>query len=117
MRDFNLNQWLEDTAQMIADELKDTDPNEYVDAFWDLLHQEIDRAVIYYADAVAIVSELGFFNGYKSHELAPFDNISQIAYAGLYDEASEKMEPKVMDDIKTVLVEIHGTTEEIKGKE
>ena len=97
MKEFNLNKWLEETAQMIADELREADPNEYVDGFYELLHQEIDRAVIYYSDAVAIIYELGFYSDYDKSDFAPFKNISQIAFAGLYETACERMEPNVTD--------------------
>ena len=117
MKEFNLNQWIEETAQMIADELREADPNEYVDGFFELLHQEIDRAVIYYSDAVAIIYELGFYSDYDESEFAPFKNISQIAFAGLYETACERMEPKVTDSIKTVLIRRDETNETITAKE
>lgn len=117
MKEFNLNQWLEETAQMIADELREADPNEYVDGFFELLHQEIDRAVIYYADAVAIIYELGFYSDYDKSDFAPFKNISQIAFAGLYETACERMEPKVTNEIKTVLIRDGETSETITAKE
>lgn len=117
MKEFNLNQWLEDTAQMIADELHEADPNEYVDGFYELLHQEIDRAVIYYSDAVAIIYELGFYSDYDQSEFAPFKNISQIAFAGLYEHACDHMEPKVIDNKKGVLIRRGETSETITAKE
>ena len=117
MKEFNLNQWLEETAQMIADELHETDPSEYVDGFFELLHQEIDRAVIYYSDAVAIIYELGFYSDYDQSDFAPFKNISQIAFAGLYETACERLEPKVVNEIKTVLIHHGETSETITAKQ
>ena len=117
MEDFNLNGWLDDTAQMIANELRDTDPNEYGDAFYEMLHEEVDRAVIYYSPAMAIIREVGFFNGYKDHELAPFDNISQIAYAGLYDEAISRMDAIVHDGEKFIRVITGDRFEEFSANE
>lgn len=117
MKDFDLNTWLFDTAQSIADELKDADENEHGDRFYELLNEEIERAVIYYSDAVAIVSACQFFSGYDEHEMAPFKNMSQIAFAGLYDEASEKMQLKENDGTNCVeLTTPLGNVETIKIK-
>lgn len=117
MKEFNLNQWLEDTAQTIADELHEADPNEYVDLFLEQLHQEVDRAVIYYSDAVAIIYALGYYSGYDESDFAPFKNISQIAFAGLYEHACDHMEPKVIDDKKGVLIRRGESSETLTAKE
>ena len=75
------------------------------DRFYEILAQEIDTAVIYYVDAVAIILSLGAFSGYEESEFFPFTNISQIAYHALYEEATEKLTLNSSPDMTTVLIE------------
>ena len=104
---FNLNTWITDTAELIAEELKDANESDFEDRFYELLHQEVDTAVIYYTDAVAIILELGAFSGYEESEFYPFNNISQIAYAALLEAANENISPQWIDDTKGVSIKVN----------
>ena len=56
----------------------DGDPNDAVYAL-------IDNEVTYYGDSVNIVASLGYFSNYQQNQFYPFRNISELAYAALYD--------------------------------
>ena len=105
MKEFDFHTWLNDTAETINENLKGVNENEANDRFYEILAQEIDTAVIYYVDAVAIILSLGAFSGYEDSEFFPFTNISQIAYHALYEEATEKLNLNVSPDMTTVLIE------------
>lgn len=60
------------------------------DSVWEYIYHEIDNAVIYYADCVAIISELRFFN-WENHDLGNFDSINQLAWAALNDFVAEEL--------------------------
>lgn len=82
--------------EMDKDE-RSEDPSELADRYQDdineALWQYIDNQVIYYHHAADIVAELGYYNGWKDLDLlcgeAP-DNISQLAFAVLYQCASDE---------------------------
>lgn len=104
MKEFNPHVWLDDTVELIKENLNDANENDFEERFNTILEQEIDTAVIYYTDAVAIILALGVFNGYEDSEFFPFTNISQIAYAGLYEWAHERISPVWVDDKKGVSI-------------
>ena len=55
------------------------------DQFYDLLHEEIDNMVIYNSDSHRIVDDLNY-DVFQEHDVfGRADNISQAAYAALYD--------------------------------
>ena len=55
------------------------------DQFHDLLHEEIDNMVIYNSDSQRIVDDLNY-DVFQEHDVfGRADNISQAAYAALYD--------------------------------
>ena len=55
------------------------------DQFHDLLHEEIDNMVIYNSDSQQIVDDLNY-DVFQEHDVfGRADNISQAAYAALYD--------------------------------
>ena len=54
----------------------------------DIVHEEIDRAVIYYSDAMEIIKVLNFYDWkdtLSAHEFGEINNISHLAYIALYD--------------------------------
>lgn len=63
---------------------------EYGEDETDALYQFIDNRVIYFGEAAEIVKETGFWSGWSDSEYAPFDNISQVAYAALVELAQEE---------------------------
>jgi len=73
----------------IIDRLKDNDLKELIhmdqDDFHDILHQEIDNMVIYNSESQRIVDDLNY-DVFQEHDVfGRADNISQAAYAALYD--------------------------------
>jgi hypothetical protein len=104
-KEFDAYKWLNEVAEEFTAELQKVEANEVEDQYWSLLHNELDRAVIYYSDAVAIINAIGFFSGYDENEYYPFKNISQLAYAGLYEYASEKLELKTEGGISVTINE------------
>jgi len=90
MERFNKYQFVADLEvelleAVASDQLKSTDQ------VWDWIHQSIDCAVIYYADCFDIVRELGFTD-WEHAEFAPITNISQAAYAALYEHVNENID-------------------------
>ena len=83
MKRFNTYGFLED--------LKDTIKESGAEDIWEIIHQEIDNAVIYYADCFAIVQEL-FVTDWKDHEFGEITNIQQLAYTALYDYVTDNLE-------------------------
>lgn len=68
----------------IIDRLKD---NEIMnqDDFYYVLHQEIDNMVIYNSESQRIVDDLNYDVFQEHNPFGRADNISQAAYAALYD--------------------------------
>lgn len=61
----------------------------------EIIHEEIDRAVIYYSDAMEIVYVLNFYSWgdtLSAHEFGEIKNISHLAYIALYDYAVDNLE-------------------------
>jgi len=90
---FIYNQWKNDVLDVIEDAVasaysshRDVDE----DFITDLIYQEIDRSVIYYADAWAIAFELADSDwADMAAEFGEITNICQLAYAALYDKVQE----------------------------
>jgi len=78
-----------DEKQEHPAELAEIHEEEITQAVWHYL----DNAVIYYSDSANIVAELGYWNGWNELEIlggeAP-NNISQLAFAVLYQYASDE---------------------------
>ena len=70
-------------------ELAERYEEEITEAVW----QHLDNAVLYYSDSANIVTELKYWNGWDELEIlggeAP-NNISQLAFAVLYQYASDE---------------------------
>ena len=68
----------------IIDRLKDNEVTDQ-DDFYDVLHQAIDNMVIYNSESQRIVDDLNY-DVFQEHDVfGRADNISQAAYAALYD--------------------------------
>lgn len=78
-----------DEKQEHPAELAERYEEEITQAVW----QHLDNAVIYYHHSAEIVAELGYWNGWNELEIlggeAP-NNISQLAFAVLYQYASDE---------------------------
>ena len=78
-----------DEKQERPSELAERYEEEITQAVW----QHLDNAVIYYSDSAEIVAELGYWNGWSELDIlggeAP-DNISQLAFAVLYQYAQDE---------------------------
>lgn len=83
-----------DAVEFLA-ELEDNLRNDNPSDKWEYIHHEIDNAVMYYTDCVAIVAELQFWN-WEDNELGRIDNINQLAWVALYEY--------VVENIKSVAV-------------
>ena len=83
MANFNKYDFLED--------LKDTIEQSDSGDVWDLIHQEIDNAVIYYSDCFAILQEL-HFTDWKDNEFGEVTNITQLAFIALYEFVVDNLE-------------------------
>lgn len=96
MKRFIYNDWKRDVLDVIEDEIecaysshRDVDE----DTIQDLICQEIDNAVIYYADAWAIAFELADSDwSDMAVEYGEITNICQLAYAALLDKVQEDRE-------------------------
>ena len=87
MNNFDAVEWLAE----LEDSLRNDNPSDK----WEYIHHEIDNAVIYYTDCVAIVASLQYWD-WEDNELGRIDNITQLAWVALYDY--------VVDNIKSVAV-------------
>lgn len=97
----DIEQVIKETAAEVYSGLdvdeKQDDPSELAERYEDEITQAVfyhlDNAVIYYRDSAEIVAELGYWNGWKDLDIlggeAP-DNISQLAFAVLYQYAKDE---------------------------
>lgn len=83
MSTFKVDDFIEDLKDTIKE-------NDTVDV-WDLVHEEIDNACIYYTDCFAIVTELNMTD-WKDNEFGDVTNIQQLAYIALYDYVVDNLE-------------------------
>jgi len=58
---------------------------------WDIVHQEVDAACIYYNDCFAIVCALGMTD-WEDNEFGNITNITQLAYVSLYEYVCDNLE-------------------------
>ena len=87
MYNFDQRQWLADLeANIKADAPSDK---------WGYIHEEIDNAVIYYTECMAIVTALQYWD-WEENEMGRIDNITQLAWVALYEY--------VVDNIESVAV-------------
>ena len=90
MERFNKYQFVADLEAELLEAVS-SEQIEDTDQVWDWIHQSIDSAVIYYADCFEIVRELGFTD-WEGNEFGPITNISQAAYAALYEHVNENID-------------------------
>ena len=83
MKTFNEYAFLEDLKTIIKEE----NPTDV----WELIHEEIERECIYYADCFEIVRAL-HITDWKDNEFGEITNITQLAFAALYEYVSENLE-------------------------
>jgi hypothetical protein len=83
MKTFNEYAFLEDLQTTIKEE----NPTDV----WELIHEEIERECIYYADCFEIVRAL-HITDWKDNEFGEITNITQLAFAALYEYVSENLE-------------------------
>ena len=83
MKTFNEYAFLEDLKGIIKEE----NPTDV----WELIHEEIDRECIYYADCFEIVRAL-HITDWKDNEFGEITNITQLAYVSLYEFVSDNLE-------------------------
>jgi hypothetical protein len=102
------NNKLNELQQEFNDEVWDAFHNAEIndqDDFYDYMHQYLDNAVIYYADCDAILENN---NEYHYHEHGMWgkpDNVTQAAYACLYDYLTENDDTVVWSQLEEVLNE------------
>ena len=82
METFNKYAFLE----QVQEGIKEDKP----DSVWEYIHHEIDSAVMYYTDCVAIVLALQFWD-WEENEFGRIDNISQLAWVALYDFVADEL--------------------------
>jgi hypothetical protein len=91
---FNKYQWLEEQTKSLNEYLKFNKENgnqtDYDELFEQLL-QEIDNDCIYYSNCWDICKQLAPVDEWDKMELAPITNISQLAYAALYEFATDNI--------------------------
>ncbi len=90
MERFNKYQFVADLEAELLEAVSSEQIDD-IDQAWDWIHQSIDSAVIYYADCFEIVRELGFTD-WEGNEFGPITNISQAAYAALYEHVNENID-------------------------
>ncbi len=83
MKTFNEYAFLEDLQTTIKQE----NPTDV----WELIHEEIERECIYYADCFEIVRAL-HITDWKDNEFGEITNITQLAFAALYEFVSDNLE-------------------------
>ncbi len=83
MKTFNEYAFLEDLQTTIKQE----NPTDV----WELIHEEIERECIYYADCFEIVRAL-HITDWKDNEFGEITNITQLAFATLYEFVSDNLE-------------------------
>lgn len=90
MERFNKYQFVADLEAELLEAVSSEQIDD-IDQAWEWIHQSIDSAVIYYADCFEIVRELGFTD-WEGNEFGPITNISQAAYAALYEHVNENID-------------------------
>jgi len=90
MERFNKYQFVADLEAELLEAVA-SDQIEDIDQIVEWIHQSIDNAVIYCSDCFEIVRELGFTD-WEGNEFGPITNISQAAYAALYEHVNENID-------------------------
>ena len=88
---FNQYKWLEEQKQSLREYLTN-DPEATYDDLHDQLLADIDNDCIYYHNCWDICKQIAPSNGWDDLEFAPITNISQLAYAALYEFATDNLD-------------------------
>jgi hypothetical protein len=108
---FNKYKWIEETEQLLKEYILESIKNDHsVDAgdLAEQLNNEIDNDVIYYNDCWDICKEIAPNYDWDKMELAPITNISQLAFAALYEYAYQNI------DLEKLLEETYKEIEDAK---
>tara|TARA_R110001606_G_C14962406_1_gene602041 strand:+ start:194 stop:505 length:312 start_codon:yes stop_codon:yes gene_type:complete len=77
------------------EELEDSIKSEQPEDVWEMIHQEIDSAVIYYSDCFDIIKALSY-TSWEDNEFGEINNITQLAFTALYEFVSENINVEVV---------------------
>lgn len=92
---FNKYKWLEEQTDSLVEYIKYDHENGNetdLDSLQDKLHIDLDTEVIYYNHCWDICKELALPCEWDTSDFAPINNVSQLAYAALYEWAMEKID-------------------------
>ena len=92
---FNKYKWLEEQTDSLVEYIKydhDNGNQTDLDSLQDKLHIDLDTEVIYYNHCWDICKELALPCEWDTSDFAPINNVSQLAYAALYEWAMEKID-------------------------
>ncbi len=102
------NTKLTEMEQELSDDIWDAFHKDEIndqDDFFDFFHEWIDNQIIYYSDCEAILESNSEYN-YNEHELwGRPENISQAAYACLYDYIMDHPDTITFDELEKALNE------------
>ena len=95
MRTFNKYTFIDNLKEELTTEAAgmfraEIDESEAVDNLHEFIATELDNAVIYYADAFNIITELQFTD-WSDSDFGPITNVSEAAYAALNDLIGEEI--------------------------
>jgi hypothetical protein len=98
MMGFNKYKWLEEQTDSLNEYLMH-EPEATYDDLHDHLMSDIDNDCIYYNNCWDICKELAPCNDWDTMELGPITNLTQLAYASLYEYATDNLDiQKIIDN-------------------
>lgn len=92
---FNKYKWLEEQTESLIEYIKEDHKNGNrtdLDSLQEKLHIDLDTEVIYYNHCWDICKELASPCEWDLSEWGPINNVSQLAYAALYEWAMQKID-------------------------
>jgi hypothetical protein len=92
---FNKYKWLEEQKESLKEYISAEIANGNNPEFDDLsdhLMSDIDNDCIYYSNCWDICKELAPCNDWDTMELGPITNLTQLAYASLYEYATDNLD-------------------------
>lgn len=125
---YNVIERVEEEIKNTASELfcdldkeeKEQDPAELAEQLEDDITQRVfelmDNLVMYYSDAAEIVANFGYFTGWEELEMLGGElpnNISQLAYAVIYEELCER---GILYGYSWAFEQVKEETEQIKNE-
>lgn len=98
MMGFNKYEWLEEQTDSLNEYLMH-EPEATYDDLHDHLMSDIDNDCIYYHHCWDICKELAPVDEWDTMELGPITNLTQLAYASLYEYATDNLDiQKIIDN-------------------